>query len=495
VGEQAQIPLWKTACTALTLGIVYFLGPTKFVDLDIWHSMSVARDALRLGHIPLEDRFAFTPTVFPVVHHEWAWGFVLYFLGTHGGLVALEAARVVLYTVLAVLTVRVAVMRGADASSFIVSPSALVMSWIGLTALRAQVVTLVFLALLLGFIESDRRGRRSWIVPALLCHVVWLNVHAGFVVGMGVLALHAVEQAVRRRPYRHLIGVLVAMAALVLVNPYGTAYATYLLPALTMSRSLIIEWRPIWMGAGMAITAYLVSVAIAGAALVAVGPRNVPGWPLLLVTAYLAMRHQRHISIFAIVWLTQVPAMVARTTLGRTLTRAWARPANALSITTSVWSVFVALFFAAQLHPWELHPPGQQGAAIRYPVGTVDYLRDHAVEGRLINPFEAGAFISWKLDGRVKVSMDGRYEAAYRPGVLEEQMDFYDAKPGWEDLLARYAPDLVLLRPKSPVLPLFTTQDRWKLVYQDDQYVLFARPGLDLPPEDRRGIVPMGTFP
>jgi hypothetical protein len=125
----------------------------------------------------------------------------------------------------------------------------------------------------------------------------------------------------------------------------------------------------------------------------------------------------------------------------------------------------------------------------------VDYLQKHDVVGKIINPFEAGAFISWKLDGRVKVSMDGRYEAAYPPGVLEEQMDFYEAKPGWEDLLARYAPDLVLARQTSPVMPLLATQSGWKIVYQDDQYVLLARPGLDLPPTDLRGSAPMGTFP
>jgi hypothetical protein len=495
VGDRPDIPRWKTACTALTLGIVYLLGPTKFVDLDIWHSMSVAREALRLGHLPLQDRFAFTPTVFPVVHHEWAWGFVLYFLATHGGLAALEVARVVLFTLLAVLTVRVAIQRGADVSSFVVSPTALVMAWVGLTALRAQVMTLVFLALLLNFVESDRRGGRRWILPALVCHVVWLNVHAGFAVGMGVLGLHALEQAARRQPFVHLIAVLGAMAALVFVNPYGADYVRYLIPALTMSRDVITEWQPIWSAPWPAMAAYGVSAALALLALAAVGLRDAPGWLLLVVTGYLAMRHQRHISIFAVVWLAQVPALVARTRVGHALSRAWARPADFLSIATTAWALAVALFFAARFHPWQLQPPAQEGTGVRYyPIGVVQYLADQQFVGTVLNPFEAGAFISWKLDGRVKVSMDGRYEAAYPPDVLDEQMALYDAKPGWEGTLERYAPDLVLARQTSPLLPLLT-QTAWHIVYQDDVYALLARPGLDLPTRDRRGDHPLGSFP
>jgi hypothetical protein len=496
MSDPPGIPRWKVICTAVTLGLVYVTGPTKFVDLDIWHSMSLAREALRLGHLPLGDRFAYTPTVYPVVHHEWGWGFVLYFLATHGGLAAFEAARLVLFGLLAVLTVRVALERGATSATFVVAPPALVMSWVGLTAIRAQVVTLVFFALWLNFIESDRRGRRLWIVPALLCHLVWLNLHAGFVIGMGALAVHAGEQVVRRRPAWHLAGVLAVMAALVFVNPYGADYVRYLGRALTMSRDVITEWQPVWTAPWLAIAAYATSVAIGAFALTAVGPRQATGWPLLALTAYLACRHQRHVSIFSVVWMTQVPALVASTRIGRSMTRAWARPANPLSVATSVWALAVAAFVAVRAQPWQLFGPAETDVGPRgYPVGAVAYLERRRFEGNVMNPFEAGAFISWKLDGRVKVSMDGRYEAAYPVGLLDEQMRFYDAKPGWEAVPARYGTDLVLSRRIAPVVAKLATQTGWRIVYQDDQYVLFARQTLGLDEEDHRGTSLVGTFP
>jgi hypothetical protein len=76
--------------------------------------------------------------------------------------------------------------------------------------------------------------------------VVWANCHGGFVVGFAVLLLEILERTVRgERPW-HLAGVVVAMGALVAVNPYGFAYYEYLQGALGMERSLITEWRPLW---------------------------------------------------------------------------------------------------------------------------------------------------------------------------------------------------------------------------------------------------------
>jgi hypothetical protein len=283
--------------------LVLLSGAARFVDPDVWHSMALAREALALGHVPLTDRFAYTPTVTPVVHHEWGSGMLLYFLATHGGLIALQLVRALLIALLALGVLRVARERGATTGVLAaLAPPALVMSWIGLTALRPQLVTLVFLAVWLHLIERDRRGDRGWIPLALVGHLAWLNLHGGFVVGMAFLALHAVEQAVRRRPFAHVLGVLGAMAALVSVNPYGFAYYGYLSDALTMARPNIGEWQPIWRAHPFGFGVYLVSLAIAGAALAGTGPSRAPGWPILVAGAYLAASHERHVSIHALVW-------------------------------------------------------------------------------------------------------------------------------------------------------------------------------------------------
>ena len=55
------------------------------IDLDLFHEMALAREALNLGYVPWTDSFAYTPTVPIVVHHEWGLGIIALFLSKLSG--------------------------------------------------------------------------------------------------------------------------------------------------------------------------------------------------------------------------------------------------------------------------------------------------------------------------------------------------------------------------------------------------------------------------
>jgi hypothetical protein len=59
----------QRAVAILALGCFLFAGISTFIDFDCWHQMALAREALALG-VPLADQFAYTRTVYPVVHHR-----------------------------------------------------------------------------------------------------------------------------------------------------------------------------------------------------------------------------------------------------------------------------------------------------------------------------------------------------------------------------------------------------------------------------------------
>jgi hypothetical protein len=423
---------------------------------------------------------------------------LLYFLATHGGTVAMQLARIALITALAVGTVRLAVMRGASPASLAaLSAPAVVMSWIGLTALRPQLLTLVFLCATLHMIERDRRGSRRWILPALVAQVVWLNLHAGFVVGMAFWLLHGLEQAARRRPFLHVVGVLAAMSALVAMNPYGGAYYPYLASALTMPRPSIGEWHPIREANPFGFGVYLATVVIAASALRANGLARAVGWPILAAATYLAWSHERHVSIYALVWFAYVPGLVSATAAGRQLARLWARPSRPATHAIGIVMVAVPLALFLSHRPWRLGVPGTtpDGAPAPYPVGPVEYLAAHGVRANVLLPFGAGAFVSWKLYPNVKISLDSRYEVAFEPALLTQHIRFFAARDGWEPFLAAYPTDLVLAAADAPIVDALATQTRWRVVYRDDAFVLLARPGLQLPTLDRRDHRIVGTFP
>jgi hypothetical protein len=491
-------PSAKTLVVGGAWVVLLAAGLPTFVDLDAWHLMALARESIQLGHVPLDERFAYTPTVHPSVQHEWGTGMVLLFLATHGGIVALQAARVALMALVVVLAVRASRRRGAAAVDLLVlAPPAIVMSWIGFTAIRPQVFTLAFLALWLGWLEDDRRGRRSWVPWALASQIAWQNLHAGFVVGLGFVLLHAAEQAWRRAPIGHLLALLAIAPALIVVNPYGLAYYPFLAHALTMARPLIGEWRPIWEANPVALGVWATSVAIALLTLARVGLPAARGWPILLASIYLSARHERHVSIYALVWFVTVPALFAATRVGAALRRAWERPATVPMRALAAVLIAFAVTVAARHRPWRLSVPGihREGAPAPYPVGPVEYLAAHQVTGNLLVPFVSGAYVSWKLHPRIKVSIDSRYEVAYPPERLDEHVAFYTARSGWDRLLERYPTDMILVRHADAVAAALSTHPGWKAVYRDDAFALYARKASDFSQEDRRGQQILGTFP
>jgi len=147
--------------------------------------------------------------------------------------------------------------------------------------------------------------------------------------------------------------------------------------------------------------------------------------------------------------------------------------------------------------PWRLRVPANPGEheSLLYPAGAVDYLAEQGFQGNLMTPFTVGAYVSWRLHPRVKVSFDSRYEAAYPPEAALENRDFYAAREGWRATLARYPTDAVLAPAGSRVALEIERIPRWSRIYEDDVFVVLARPDLALPHVDRRGRRIVATFP
>ena len=130
-----------------------------------------------------------------------------------------------------------------------------------------------------------------------------------------------------------------------------------------------------------------------------------------------------------------------------------------------------------------------------YPVGAVEYLKSTNFAGNLFTPFVPGGYCLYQLYPAVKVSLDGRYEVAYQPGLLEENVDFYAARGNWRATLSKYPTDLVLVPASAPVYAKLRDDADWREVYVDDCFSLFARPGLALSRVDRRGETFAPRFP
>jgi hypothetical protein len=473
------------------------LSNQSFFDPDGYHQMALFRELLRTGSLPVRDTFAFTHTVVPAVQHEWGAGAVLYALATTLGAPGIILGRWLLSAAVALIATATALRRAPAVVVAFCAPVAILLGQVGFTTIRAGLYTMLFLTIVLWALDRDRddaRAGRFWLIY-LPVVALWINLHAGWVVGAGAVGLHAIEQLLRRRPARHLLVALAATPLLMAATPYGRNYFIGWWRSITFPREGIGEWAPLFR------SPYVLGLAAFGFALLLViyalarrGPRALPGLPFVLVAALAAWRHERHVALFAVAWFCTVPGTLAATPLGALLEAgASRRRARQLAIVASALAGIGLVAVALPQRPFQLRLPAQGSdlptEVVVYPAGAVEYLRAAQFRGKLVTSFVNGGFVIWKLAPAVRVSFDGRYEVAYGAELLGEDRTLHRALEGWREVLGRYAPDAVLVRRDEPLAAALPDRFDLRRVYRDDAYEVWARPTLELPVTVRTGVI------
>jgi hypothetical protein len=475
-----RLARWLAGAGVVAAGLFFLAVIARYstLGIDVWHEMATFREARQIGWLPLEDSFAYTPTVAPVVHHEWGTGAALLAAHEWGGLPAILALKYLLAGAMLVVGWFVARRRGGRPEVIAVCGLlAALLGQIGFTTLRAQVFTLLCLALLLWGLTENDRGRRGWLVWWLPLFAIWLNLHAGFLVGVGLCLCYYVEQLVRRKPALHLLVAGLVMFGLIAANPYGFDYYSYLWRAVRMDRPDIGEWAPLYTGpqARILLPFFLVSVGLVLVAVRERGLRELPGLLLLAASGYMALSHVRHISLYALVWWCFVPAYLRGTSLETGVLRLWyARPRWTAVACTAL--CLLSLAVVVHRRGWEAKlPVVREAGPVAYPRGAVDHLRASGFHGNLLVPFEVGAYVLWELAPQVKVSLDSRYEVAYPSEVYEAHRRFYRGEHDWQVTLDRYPADALLIPAASPVLAQVARLPDWHEAYRDPSYVVLRR--------------------
>lgn len=506
---------------AASLGIfIAYIARLTDVTHDAFHEMALAKEWFASGAFPTTDVFAFTDTRSPVVHHEWGTGLLLYGLveNTWWGLDGLAILRLILVVAVSVLSYRLARNQGGHPYLIALAvPVVLPLLWVGFANLRAQLLTLVFLIAQMLLLQYDIRGRRTWIWGWLILYVVWLNVHAGFVVGVAHLALHMLERWVAKllistsgrceisrvltlrawtetiQKYWHHLLLLPCIVVGLSVNPWGLDYVRYLAHALTMERPTMLEWKPLWYTYQPGIALLSFASAVFLLAYVAKNRRwtRLSGWLFCALAAYMAMKHLRHGSLFGVVWMASMPGWLTPTPLGRrwiAFLQTQRRPVMRIAKLALVMCGGFVLAYA----PWKSTVPSKDPNTVMvYPVDACSFLMEKGWRGNIVTPFASGGYVSWRCHPNLRVSIDGRYEVAFEDHVLPLHDRFYNAHAGWEQLLHLYPVDLILIQRTAPVLQVLSTSEEatnWDVLYEDRAFVVFAKKSSLVQHRDRSSV-------
>ena len=137
------------------------------------------------------------------------------------------------------------------------------------------------------------------------------------------------------------------------------------------------------------------------------------------------------------------------------------RPLAVLVIIYGGMAVFTAGKFLADASWQVLAPVGHD------PVREVDILSRAQAAGNLAVPFGWGSYASWRLFPKIKISHDGRYEAAYPESTFELNNDFFEKRgTNWDRLLRDFQVDFVILDLRHETLRPEDLRDRgYELVW------------------------------
>ncbi len=471
----------------LGLIIILLLAVTRMtgriIDLDLWHQLALARETVRLGHVPTDDLFAFTPTVSPSVNHEWGAGMIAYaVLGAGGGL-----AVMILNALLAAATLSIAVVHayrsGAKPAlvAVLTLPALLLLSR-GFPPVRAQAYSFILFGAFLFLLSRNRNGSLRWIAVWLPLFVLWVNLHGSFVLAFAVLGAYAVEALVDRRPVRHFVAVGAAMASLIAANPYGLAMYSHMLRTLRMARPMIPEWSAAWepSNAASILPAMTIMIALFVYALLR-AKADLAGAAVILVTAVAGCTHVKMLPYFAVGWVAFVPAWLSETPLrsdiaGIVLERK--------RISQAIWLLGIASATAGLIAAPLWSPRIPDADQLAFPVGPVEYLRQNRFSGHVMSQFNHGSYVIWKLYPNVKVSMDSRYDVAYPEALCYQNERAFTDERNWSGFVEKYGADAVIVE-RGKRLDLHIPEVRsWKRVYRDSVFSLWAREGLQLPAVD-----------
>lgn len=469
----------------LALGL-FTMAARGITDPDVWWHLRTGQLILENHNLFHTDPYSFTRFGQPWINHEWLSEillFAIYRLAGFGGLIVAFAAVIALTYFL--------VYRRCTGRPY---TAALMTLWGAVASLstwgvRPQMFSLLLASIFLLLLEASERhpGLLWWTAPLML---LWVNLHAGYPIGLAFLALflagEALEAGLHNHPWEEHLPRLKQLGAafflglgLVAVNPNGIRIYGY--PFETLRSAAMHRFIHEWFSPDFHDPTYLplllmLLALIAGLALSPRCPR-LRNLLLLLVTIPAALRSMRHIPILVLV-IVPILAELAQAPLQKSGATHWFRR----SLTGSASRIFVLnvllLFTFATFTVLRVRQVlSRQGEveAQQFPSAATAFLRDKHPAGPLMNHYNWGGYFIWKLYPQYQVFMDGRADV-YGDAFMTDFADCYYLTDDWKKSLRTWDIRTVVLPPDSPLITALRSTPEWQQIYADSEAVILTRP-------------------
>jgi hypothetical protein len=458
------------------------------------------------GRIPHQDIFSFTKPGEPWFAWEWLWDVLFAQIHQHAGLAGVVLASLFVLAVTYALLFRLTRRKCANvllaiAATFMAAAGSSV-HWLA----RPHLFTLLFVVIFCSVLERAQEGRTRLLTWLPVLSVIWVNLHAGFFIGILLIAAYAAGELAtamaeaqperrraalaRGRPY--LLSALGCVAAS-LVNPYfyHLHVCIYQFLADPYAFRHINEYQSLNFQHPLArFFEPMILMGMAAAAWNLYQKRFTQAF-LILGCGHLALYSVRNMPIFLIVAAPVVAAAVHEwlLRLSGANVAGWLKRAAAamealgaeigatdriprLHLASAAGLVIVTAIFFAPAPPAKFRAEYDSN---NYPAAALRVLREPGSAKRVFTDDEWGDYLIYRLYPSTKVFVDGRadfYGAKFNE-KYEKYIDVMNVKHGWEAWLNQYGVDTIVLPPDASLAGALKESHRWRVIYDDGIAIVF----------------------
>ena len=518
---QKAYPVVKSIFILLVLLSAFCAGLHTVADYDMgWH-LATGRYVVQHHQIPHTDVLSFTSAGKPWAYPPFA-GVLFYLTYSAFGYAGLSW-----FCALACLAVVAYLVRWGDIGSALLAMLA-AQSIAARTAPRADLFSTVFFALFLGELWAYHRGPRSrpWLLPVIM--LLWVNLHPGFIAGLGAIGAYLLIELLDLPFAEHRKAVvlrlqrvwpwLAACGAATLVNPWGPRIyvASLTLSGLAApsqgklnSNAFIGEFR------GIPISPHLLNQLIDVRHM-----ENGFTWLLLLalflgglflwkrqlgpaviafVALYFGLAHARYMALFAITIATLGGPLLSGLFVingegastgetGKTSGSLFRVPDTVATIAVvalcGVALLHIADFVSSRTYvvfnsDWRFGA----GESSWFPARAAAFIQREELPGNIFEEYALGGYAAWVLGPQYPDFIDGRGDRL-SPDLVVEQRRLYSADPDsqlWQTEADRWNLNVLLVstsgfRGLQKMDPFaFCHSATWHPVYMDDVSLVLLR--------------------
>jgi hypothetical protein len=496
----------------------------QLVDFDVlWH-VKTGQWILATHQVPRTDPFGGATAGLPWLDVAWGFQAIAAAVVARAGLAGLQIAML-----LVVVATFALYFRRAPRTPLVLAGALLFVLAAGFRFLpRPDLLTLPLAMIAAALVERLALRPASSIVLIGLLTAAWANLHGSYVlVPILLLAatLGAWPGAVPPRSVRdHAVALVVSVMA-PLANPYGARIYALLAPYV---RSLfaaiglrspdaglsVSEWTPTWRAlvrdAIFPTSAFLLFVAILALSFLLAGRRaplgRLLGAGALLALALAAVRNVLPFGAVGLVVLSRnerdrlalegdAPAANGATSGDATsiLAGRWFRVTASLLVTAAALSYAQAVLSDRYYVARDL--PVVTGVGINLdlvPEGAAQWLATHETPGTLLNNYNSGSYLLYRLAPRVRTYIDARFDVSAAGRDVTAAL----GDPGaFEAFATREGIGALVLQHPSPesitLLPGLARDPHWRLVFRDANSTIHVRAD-GAPPVPRTPPIALG---